>query len=482
MIVSIIGVLCAGAVIESLLTGLFAVYKAGSSGSTSLTTNLFAVYNAESNANDSKGSNNGTAVGGLTYTAGKIGNAFTFNGTNAYVSLPDNCLNITGDFSVNMWVNLGGVSGDAQMLLSNAQLSSTATTFWGWELYVQAGTLYIFLFDGTGSYDSFTTDIGSYYYSFSMYTMTITGSSVKLYRNSNLINTFTKTKTITYTTTHTPSIGVRRSGYLVAPLQYYCSNGTKIDTLDIQTKGLSSTEITELYNSALGSYYSSSLSEFVLPNTQDSLGAYNGTAVGGLTYGVGKSGNAFKFNGTNSAVSLPNNMFNSFVGDFSFSAWVYIPNGYLGVDIINIVHNLWAPSWAINLKGFRFVTYGNLIQFTIADGSSANGGTGFYTLSYAITFTTNTWYHIVVTRKESTRTRLYLNGSLVASDTNAINPVMHTTMTPQIGRTFITGVQDGYYAPANTMIDELLPYTKELTATEVTDLYNSGTGKFYPTF
>jgi hypothetical protein len=217
-------------------------------------------------------------------------------------------------------------------------------------------------------------------------------------------------------------------------------------------------------------------------NANDSLGAYNATAVGGLTYASGKSGNAFKFNGTTSAVAFPTNMFNSFVGDFSISAWIYVPSGYVGGNQINIINNFWAPGWPYNFKGFAFMIDGNALLFRIADGSSYNGNSGIYDLSYAVTFTTNTWYHVLATRKGSTRSRLYLNGALVASDTNVVNPVMNATMTPQIGRMYIAGVQDGYYAPANTMVDELLPYTKELTATEVTNLYNSSVGKFYPTF
>ena len=96
--------------VSSLLTSLYAVYNADTTGSSSLKTSLFAAYNGESNANDSFGANNGTAVGGLTYTTGKIGNAFTFNGSNAYVSLPDNSLNFTGDFSISLWVNLASLS------------------------------------------------------------------------------------------------------------------------------------------------------------------------------------------------------------------------------------------------------------------------------------------------------------------------------------------------------------------------------------
>jgi len=61
---------------------------ASSGAKSTLLNNLFAVYKAESNANDSLGVYNGTANGGVTYSAGKSGNAFTFNGTTAYVSLP----------------------------------------------------------------------------------------------------------------------------------------------------------------------------------------------------------------------------------------------------------------------------------------------------------------------------------------------------------------------------------------------------------
>lgn len=215
-------------------------------------------------------------------------------------------------------------------------------------------------------------------------------------------------------------------------------------------------------------------------NANDSLGTYSGTAQGGLTSTAGKSGNAFTFNGTTAAVSLPNNAFNSLTGDFSISGWVYIPSGYAGTDTVYLLSNFYAPSWAVNFKGFGLFTNGNRIIFRLADGSSVNGGTGFYNLFYDTSFSTNTWYLITVTRKGSTGSKMYLNGSLVTSDSNAVNPVMHTTMTPQIGRWYIPGVQDGYYAPNGTKIDELNVWNKELTSTEVTELYNAGAGKFYP--
>jgi hypothetical protein len=93
---------------------LAAAYNADSVASSSLKTSLFAAYNGESNANDSFGANNGTAQGGLTYGTGKIGNAFNGNGTNAYVSLPNNSWNFTGTFSINIWAYLSSSSTNSK--------------------------------------------------------------------------------------------------------------------------------------------------------------------------------------------------------------------------------------------------------------------------------------------------------------------------------------------------------------------------------
>ncbi len=45
------------------------------------------------NANDVAGGQNGTIVGNVTFTPGEVGDAFTFDGSNSYVQLPDNFFN-----------------------------------------------------------------------------------------------------------------------------------------------------------------------------------------------------------------------------------------------------------------------------------------------------------------------------------------------------------------------------------------------------
>ena len=206
-------------------------------------------------------------------------------------------------------------------------------------------------------------------------------------------------------------------------------------------------------------------------NANDSLGVYNGTAVGGLTYTAGKSGNAFTLNGTDAYVDLGNNIFNSFTSDFSISVWVNL-NSVSGNQCI--LNNLSYNAGISN--GWIFYMKNQIPSFEIYTNSGAYQPIGSPTI-----LSTSTWYNIVVTRKSSTRSRIYVNGSLVVADTSSLNPTYVTTSIPipsTIGVWKYNASTKIWYL--NGKIDELNTWNKELTDTEVTDLYNAGSGKFYP--
>ncbi len=210
-------------------------------------------------------------------------------------------------------------------------------------------------------------------------------------------------------------------------------------------------------------------------NANDSLGTYNGTAQGGLTYSGGKSGNAFTFNGTNAYVSLPNNMFNSFTGDFSFNMWVNLVNTGANQSLLSCKIYDGTNSYGVAVINFGY----NIIQI-------CNGTASVVTLQEPSVNPYSTWYMVTITRKASTGTKIYYNGSLSASNSNTTNPVYHPSTATKcaIGALdYSTSFGGVYYYLANgSKIDELNVWNKELTATEVTTLYNTGTGKFYPTF
>ena len=203
-------------------------------------------------------------------------------------------------------------------------------------------------------------------------------------------------------------------------------------------------------------------------NANDSLSTYNGTAVGGVTYTAGKSGNAFTFNGTTGYVSLPNNMFNSFTGDFSISFW-YNPSVLSGTkDILSSF-----TYYLLNYYGFEISvvssTYGIYIYNGTLSSVTLQSGTG--------TAVIGSWTHVVITRKASTGTKIYINGTLNVSNTSTTNAVYAPTNTNCLGASIFSGSATNY---ANGTLDEVNTWTKELTSTEVTELYNAGTGKFYP--
>lgn len=95
------------------------ISSSGGSIPSTLSNGLVSVYKAESNANDSVGSYNGTSYGGLTYVSGKSGNAFSLNGTTAYVDMGDVLDVGLNSWSYSMWFNTA-VSTTEQHLFSKA--------------------------------------------------------------------------------------------------------------------------------------------------------------------------------------------------------------------------------------------------------------------------------------------------------------------------------------------------------------------------
>ena len=219
---------------------------AGKSAPSTLLTNLYAVYKAESNANDSLGLYNGTGQGGLTYTVGKSGNAFTGNGTTSYISLPVDSFNFTGNFSISTWINPSTVTGN-QMIFSNLMYNGGVRK--GYYISLVGDAVEVWLVNQpTFSQYILTSSIISIN---TWYNIVVTKESgvVKIYVNNNLIITDTNAITMGYIST-SPSIGAYTNGL---PISRFFNS--KIDELNIWNKALTPTEVTELYNVGAGKFY-----------------------------------------------------------------------------------------------------------------------------------------------------------------------------------------------------------------------------------
>ena len=207
-------------------------------------------------------------------------------------------------------------------------------------------------------------------------------------------------------------------------------------------------------------------------NANDSLGTNNGTAQGGLTYSAGKSGNAFTGNGTTAFVQMPNNSTN-FTGSFSVSMWVNFAN-------ISASQYLLSNYSIGGVNGYGWLVFmspsispgSKSIVFDIRDGN--NIGQVYSTK----TINTSTWYHVVVTREVGQPLKIYWDGV----DTGAGYSLGNTSNIPTYPSTQECSILKVSTAYANSTADEVYIYNKVLIPSEVTELYNSSNGKFYPTF
>ena len=445
---------------------LTAVYSADTTASSSLKTSLFAAYNGESNANDSFGSNNGTAVGGLTYTTGKIGDAFQFNGTNAYVSLSNSFgqFNFTGDFTISTWINIPNYTKHLALF----------------ENYVNGGTYgygYSFNFQTNNKFQIILRNgnVASQYVSTSgistaswhhIVVVRKVGQAAKFYINGVLISGNYALGNSSMAPVYSGS-NPCTMGFVTYGTTAHYSNHRQ-DATTIWNRELTASEITELYNSGNGAQYITN--DFYKPTTNDALGTNNGTAQGGLTYGLGKIGTAFTFNGTNAYVSLPNNSLN-FTGDFSISLWVYLTS-FPGEQ--SPISNYYEPSPSSGgSKGWMIYISGTSLYWIVCGSSQVN-------LITSISSFQNTWKQITITFKNGVGSKIYFDGSLVTSNSSAITPIYNSTQTPFIGKyQYGNGSSFGYMS-SNSKVDALNVWNKELTASEITELYNSGNGKQYP--
>lgn len=216
-------------------------------------------------------------------------------------------------------------------------------------------------------------------------------------------------------------------------------------------------------------------------------GTHNGTIVGSPTFPSGKNGNCIDlgnnanlnyftiadsdvFSFTNGITDVP----------FTISMWVW-------VDSVSLTGN-----WFLNKRGatsgtdeWQFILSANAIQFIKFqfnnNGIAQTIATGVNPISLG------SWNHVVYTDSGTGLVgsgQIYVNGSLnVNSNTNSggiYTRMNNGTFNVVAG---INGWSPTQFLKHRGKLDEIAIWkNRELTSTEVTELYNAGAGKFYNTF
>lgn len=181
----------------------------------------------------------------------------------------------------------------------------------------------------------------------------------------------------------------------------------------------------------------------------DLLGTHSYGPNGYFTYATGKVGRGWRFNGSNTYLTNNNS---SLAVPWTLSLWVNrqnAPSSSAGL--------LSDGTRSIKLEQYNATRQVGLTVF----------GVGDYNFGYATPL--NTWTHLVLVGT-STGTSLYANGTLVSSLTNSM-PLPRS----YFGADYLnsTGTVLDYMLGT---VDEIVIFNRALSTTEISTLYNAGSG------
>ncbi len=191
----------------------------------------------------------------------------------------------------------------------------------------------------------------------------------------------------------------------------------------------------------------------------DSAGTNNGTLTSGAYWTAGKLNNAVGFDGSNDNVVSAGNGINPVTADFTAMAWVKTMDSFSAQDIIDQQRRI------ISEIGRTWLWIG------VGKVRSSLGGTdtiGTTNLS------SNTWYHLAITKQGSTVT-LFVNGQSDGSASRTIEP---TTPTGKL----IVGINNNTASyPFMGTIDEVKIFSPILTPAQILQIYSAENSTPAPT-
>ncbi len=190
----------------------------------------------------------------------------------------------------------------------------------------------------------------------------------------------------------------------------------------------------------------------------DSKGGNNGTSkqTTDLMTVAGKINNALSFASVNNdyvacgTSAKPANQ-------LTFSLWINVTSA--------VGYERWiATAESTDLGGYQLKNLGNTkFNFKI----NANGT--IYALSADNTFNLSQWYHVVCTYDNS-KMKMYIDGVLQSHTTSVTGDIQYNANDLTIGNS------SNLNRACNALIDDVRIYDRALSASEVSTIYNSGTG------
>jgi len=447
---------------------------------------LVSWWPGDGNANDIWEGNEGTLVGGTTYTAGMVGPAFDLNGIDAGVTIPHrNDLNVNpGGFSGDFWMKSNGTPSGQVLLVDKSHGFADST---GWLFQGNSNSLGFAIGAGGGGAGNFI-GVGSTVNPFDgqwhHIAGTWDGSTIRFYVDGVLQGTQPFTTPVN--NTRPMNIGYSWGGG--APQRFFDG---QVDEVEIFNRALSVAEIQSMFNA--GSAGKCKAPPACVPppanmvswwpgegDANDIQNGNDGTLEGGTGFDAGKVSQAFFLDGIDDYVDAGNApSLHVSSGDFTIDTWVkfnalsHPPGNNTGVappGDMSIIDKMSATSGATNADGWRlFKQDDNRLWFCLGGGDGNRCGSSPHTIFSTTVVTTDVWYHVAVV-KTSTDFSMYVNG--VLQDTRAL------PSSPAFLDSHSANLRLGSYAlegaHLNGLLDEVAIFNRALSQAEIQSIFDAG--------
>src|SRR6266478_2423250 len=299
-------------------------------------TGLVSWWRAEGNPNDSAGTNNGVIQDNLAFGSGEVGQAFLFNHTSSYITVPASPSLDVGSgpgLTIECWIMPDAY--DASVSGAPIIEWDSATTD-GAQLWT-GQTLYANIKDTSGNAHIINVPVVFDTNHFQHVALTYDKSSGRavLYYNGTIIGT-NNFGSITPQTTYPVNIG-RRTGQAIGNGATY---GGLMDELSVYSRAVSSSEIAAIYSAGSAGKCAPTTPPtncVAAPsgligwwpaegNANDVVGGDAGALLNGAGFASGEVGRAFSFTGgadggTNPCIQIPYS-FGLISSNYSIEAWV----------------------------------------------------------------------------------------------------------------------------------------------------------------
>ena len=445
--------------------------------------NLVQYTRFEGNSTATVGGNGSDT--GITYgTAyGKFGQGASLT-NDATTSAASSCISLansaslspgTGNFSISLWYKTSDTRTGAHYFLTKYNSSATNNVYFLLEAettkYIQA-----FFRDGEGDGVAMNStkayNDGNWHHIVSVRN----GTTGYLYIDGILITSTTNASMSNINTDSAGSylwLGTYSTG--TSPGQRAQSFTGNIDDVSIFSRALTSDEIYSLYKTGVkklnGQVNLNPELESASLRGDENLVQYtrfegNSTATVGnngtdttITYGTayGKHGQGAMFNGTSSKIVLADTGFPSGNGDRTICAWIKL-------DAIGAERCIFDYGSRANYQdiSFEVLSTGKLWMDIYNEGK---GGTTI--------MSAGVWNHVAVSYVGSTKTATFYVNGVADAPVTYVNALNTTLSTARIGC-----LQTDAHYFFNGSIDELSIFSRALTSTEISNLYNTNIKKY----